>query len=99
MTNFEEYKPLDIGSQIMLFSIFMTKDWALEYLRGRLTEIYDRELVDKLIPFQKEHYFDLGWMETISDEDLEAHGFHVPNATFDHFDIDESLFHIRTKTK
>lgn len=54
----------------------MSKDYALEYLRSRLTEIYDRELVDRLIPFQHQHYYDLGKMETITDDELIDHGFH-----------------------
>lgn len=99
MTNFEEYTPIDVVSQVAMLSIFLTKDWALEYIRSRLTEVYDREFVDKLLPYQREHYFDLGWMETITDEELEEHGFYVPGHEDYHFDIDESLYHIRNRTK
>jgi len=53
MTGFEEYKVEDVASILTLLGTFLTRDWELEYLRGRLTEIYDLELVDKLLPFQK----------------------------------------------
>ena len=52
MTGFEDITLEDITAQLMLLSIMMTKDWNLEYLRSRLTEIYDREFVDKLVPYQ-----------------------------------------------
>jgi hypothetical protein len=99
MTSFEEYTPVDVASQIFMLAIFQTKDWAVEYLRGRLTEIYDREFVDQLLPFQREHYFDLGKMETITDEDLETHGFYEAGFSEHHSRLDESLFHIRSKIK
>jgi hypothetical protein len=51
MTSFEEYTPLDVWTGFGLLAIFLTKDWQQEFLRERLTEIYDRELVDKLLPF------------------------------------------------
>lgn len=76
MTDFEEFKPEDVASVLTLLGVFLTKDWDLEYLRGRLTEIYDREFVDKLLPYRSEDYFDLGYMESINDEELQKHGFH-----------------------
>jgi penicillin G amidase len=99
MTGFEEYEPIHALSQMSLLSVFLTKDFALEYLRSRLTEIYDRQLVDRLLPFQKEHYFDLGKMETISDDELVEHGFHSENDADGLFTINEELYHIRQKTK
>jgi hypothetical protein len=51
MTSFEDYTPLDVWSTNCLLAMFLTKDWHQEFLRERLTAIYDRELVDKLLPF------------------------------------------------
>ena len=39
-------------------------------LRERLLEVYDFSLVEKIVPFRHENYFDLGLMMTISDEEL-----------------------------
>lgn len=89
----------DVGSTVAFFSLFLSKDWDIEYLRSRLTEIYDKEFVDQLLPFQKEHYFDLGRMETIQDEDLEKFGFHEPENADNLYTFDEPLYHTRQKTK
>jgi penicillin amidase len=51
MTKFEEYTPEDTATLFIFMMQFLTKDWHQEFLRERLTEIYDRELVDKLLPF------------------------------------------------
>ena len=40
---------------------FISFDWFLELTRQRLTEIYDKELVDRMIPFRQEDYF---WNDT-----------------------------------
>ena len=36
---------------------FLSFDWFLELTRQRLTEIYDKELVDRMLPFKQEDYF------------------------------------------
>ena len=41
----------------VLFQYFVSFDWFLELTRQRLTEIYDKELVDRMLPFRKEDYF------------------------------------------
>ena len=76
MTRFEEILPIDVAALKVMLELFLTKDSALEYIRSRLTEIYDRGFVDRLLPFQPENYFQLEHMQTISDEDLLKYGFH-----------------------
>jgi len=88
-----------VGSMMVLLNIFLSKDWAIEYLRGRLTEIYDRELIDQLFPYKKQHYFNLDNMETIKDHELEEFGFHEPENSESLFGMQdtEHLYHFREK--
>jgi hypothetical protein len=44
-----------------MMQYFISFDWFLELTRQRLTEIYDKELVDRMIPFRQEDYF---WNDT-----------------------------------
>ena len=37
--------------------MFVSTDWFIELLRERLLEVYDKELVDRLLPYKKEDYF------------------------------------------
>lgn len=47
-------------------------DWFAEMLRLRLLEVYDRDLVDQLIPFKPEHTMQFEHSaETVLDIDLE----------------------------
>jgi hypothetical protein len=94
-STFEKYTAEDAMNFMAFMTSFVTKDWHQEYLRERLTEIYDRELVDQLIPFKKEHYFQLDNMETITDEDLKKVGMFEADNSGSLFDIDESLLHLR----
>ena len=59
----------------------LTGDFYFEKLRERLTEVYDRSLVDQLIPFQSDHFYDFGEelpdMYHISDSDLKKIGMYV----------------------
>ena len=55
-------------------------DFYFEALRERLTEVYDRSIVDQILPFQKEHYYDFGDeldVSTVSDADLKKIGQYV----------------------
>jgi hypothetical protein len=45
-----------IGMQVLM-QYFISFDWFLEMTRQRLTEIYDKELVDRMLPFKQEDYF------------------------------------------
>jgi penicillin amidase len=99
MTHFEEFTPIDAAGLKAMLQLFLTRDWALEYIRARLTEIYDRQLVDQLLPYQPEHYFDLGNMHTISDEDMQKFGFHEEDNHKNLFSIDDSLLHVNRGPK
>ena len=98
MTSFEDYTPLDVWSTNCLLAMFLTKDWHQEFLRERLTAIYDRELVDKLLPFQYENYYPLENMHTISDENLKIIGMYEEGNAEKLFSIDYDLLHLRNKT-
>ena len=55
---------------------FCSTDWFAELLRERLLEVYDKELVDQILPYRKEYFSD--WLAelstTISDAELERIG-------------------------
>ena len=51
--------------------MFITSDWFFEVTRSRLLEIYERDFVDKLLPFSKEHLTNFkNDVEVISDKEL-----------------------------
>ena len=53
----EIWKPeYTIRAQVLM-QYFLSFDWFLELTRQRLTEIYDKELVDRMLPFKQEDYF------------------------------------------
>lgn len=52
MTSFEQFTPMDVASMFAFLAVFLTKDWNFEFMRERLTQIYDRDFVDKIFPFQ-----------------------------------------------
>lgn len=94
-SDFEPWTPTDSLAMQNFMLYFLTKDWFFEYIRERLTEVYDRETVDKLMPFQKENYFQMPGMETITDEELKRIGLYVPENGKNLFALDESLFNLR----
>ena len=52
LPKFEHWTVEDtIGMQVLM-QYFISFDWFLELTRQRLTEIYDKELVDKMLPFK-----------------------------------------------
>lgn len=53
----ETWKPEDTIMAQVLMQYFLSFDWFLELTRQRLTEIYDKELVDRMLPFKQEDYF------------------------------------------
>lgn len=55
--HFEPWLPEDSVCLQVLMQYFVSFDWFLEITRQRLTEIYDKELVDKMLPFKQEDYF------------------------------------------
>lgn len=97
-TSFEDWTPQDSLAIQNFMVYFLTKDWFFEYIRERLTEVYDRETVDKLIPFKREHYLDMPGMETISDQELKRIGLLDPYHPRKMKQMDDSsLFHTRQK--
>jgi acyl-homoserine lactone acylase PvdQ len=56
-TSFEPWTVKDSVACEYLISAMASTDWFAEMLRLRLLEVYDRELVDQLIPFKPEHTF------------------------------------------
>jgi hypothetical protein len=56
-TDFEPWTPFDTLSIIHLMTVFLSTDWYFELMRGRLTEIYDKDFIDKLLPIREEDYF------------------------------------------
>ena len=59
--DFEPWLPEDSVCLQVLMQYFVSFDWFLEVTRQRLTEIYDKELVDRMLPFKAEDYF---WKNT-----------------------------------
>lgn len=94
---FEEWTVLDSLCHLQLMHLFMSSDWYYELLRERLTEIYTREEVDEMLPYNPEHYFKFNstaepW--TIHDEDLQKHGLFVEDGAkhlYEMPDADELL--------
>lgn len=48
----EPWTPEDSITQQVLIQYFLSFDWFFELTRQRLTEIYDKELVDRMMPFK-----------------------------------------------
>lgn len=59
--HFEPWTVEDSLGMQVLMQYFISFDWFLELTRQRLTEIYDKELVDRMLPFKQEDYF---WKDT-----------------------------------
>jgi len=55
--SFEPWTPSDSVAIQYLMTMFISSDWFFELMRERMTEIYDKEFVDELLPFKKEHYY------------------------------------------
>jgi penicillin G amidase len=94
-TEFEPWTPQDSLAMHQFMLYFLSKDWFFEYIRGRLTEVYDRETVNKLMPFRKEDYYP--WeedIETITDEELKRVGMYVEDNADSLFNIDDRLLHL-----
>jgi hypothetical protein len=50
-----------------------------------------------LLPFNKENYFEMPSMETITDEELKRIGLFVPDNGEKLFSFDKNLFNLRQK--
>eukprot|EP00347_Sterkiella_histriomuscorum_P009270 403341851 len=82
--NFEPWTVYDSLSVQVLLQYFVSFDWFLELTRSKLTEIYDKELVDKMLPFKEDNLYFKN-TNLISDEDLKDQGRYK-----EHTDIYES---------
>jgi len=92
MTSFEPWTVKDSLACEYLFNAMLSTDWFAEMLRVRLLEIYDRDLVDQLLPFKAEHISPTA-TTTVSDEDLAKIGMLYDEAGLSH-SIDESLLYM-----
>jgi acyl-homoserine lactone acylase PvdQ len=55
--DWEPWTPYDsLTIQIML-QYFTSFDWFLEIVRHRLTEVYDKDVVDRILPWKEDDYF------------------------------------------
>lgn len=52
--DFEPWEPLHSIAIQGLLQYFITFDWFMELVRSRLTEVYDKDFVDRLIPFRED---------------------------------------------
>lgn len=68
--DFAPWTPYDTASNQMLIGFVLANDPFNELIRQRLLEVYDRELVDKILPLKKEDYYQFEHMETINEEML-----------------------------
>jgi len=57
-TSFEPWSPRDSLACQFFYNLLASTDWFAEMLRVRLLEVYERELVDQILPFKPEHFFD-----------------------------------------
>ena len=56
-TGFEPWTPYDSLCMHVLMQYFISFDWFYELTRQRMTEIYDKDLVDKMFPYQQDFYY------------------------------------------
>ena len=55
-SSFEPWEPRDSASSVLFIQMCLSTDWFSELLRERLLEVYDKELVDALIPYRPEDF-------------------------------------------
>lgn len=99
-TKFEKWTVFDTVCNLQLLTFFMSSDWFYEHLRERLTEIYDKKLVDEMLPYDPAKYFPFNStanIETIQDVDLKKSGQFVENGAEKLYEIDEDLLDLREK--
>ena len=88
MTSFQPWTVKDSLSCEYLFNAMQSADWFAEMLRLRLLEIYDRDLVDQIIPFKPEHIFPNQNSQNIEDKDAGYSSLYT---------IDDSLLYMPPK--
>lgn len=93
-TEFEPWTPYHSVCILVVLEYYISFDWFLELTRSKLTEIYDKEMVDRMMPYNEDFlYFNNTYGNTgflllivISDEELKEMGKFDPNAGIYHFD-------------
>ena len=74
MTDFEPWTVRDSISIEYMINVLISADWFSEMIRLRLLEVYDRDVVDQILPYKPEHIYGFGDKEavptTISDDEL-----------------------------
>jgi len=69
-TDFEPWTLEDSAAVMYILDYFLSIDGWNTMLRERLLEIYDKTLVDKMLPFRPEDYYQFERMTTLVDDDL-----------------------------
>jgi len=69
-TDFEPWQPRDSVAIFYFFTYILSGDSWNGMLRERLLEIYDRSLVERIMPNRQENYFGHPLSTTISDDEL-----------------------------
>lgn len=72
-TEFAPWTPYDSLSILVVLQYFISFDWFLELTRSRLTEIYDKDLVDRMMPFREDLLY-YNNTHVINDEELKRMG-------------------------
>lgn len=94
--SFEPWTVRDSVACQYLYNAFVSTDWFAEMLRVRLLEVYDKDLVDKILPFKPEDFYEFKNMQTIPDEDSNTGDDNELYAKL--FKVDESLLYMPPKT-
>lgn len=95
--DFEPWKPEDSVAVQYMFALFISSDWYYEMTRDRLLEIYSKDEVDKLLPFNIKNMWDFGDAQiTIKDEDLPPQFLKKGS---DIYSVPEELLNIRQHKK
>jgi acyl-homoserine lactone acylase PvdQ len=68
--NFEPFTIEDSIAIQYLTTIFVSGDWFYEMVRERLLEVYTRDMVDRIFPFQKEHMYPFKNLEMVNDKEI-----------------------------
>ena len=94
MTSFEPWTIRDSVSIEYFSNAMISTDWFAEMLRLRLLEVYDRDLVDQILPYKPEHMFPFKQQaETISDDELAKIDKLEKDASPGLYEIEESLIY------
>ncbi len=98
-TSFEPWTVKDSVACQYLYNAFVSTDWFAEMLRVRLLEVYDKDLVDKILPFKPEDFYEFSNMLTIADDENSNNpGTDDEELYAKLFKVDEGLLYAPPKT-